>query len=145
MLTATKSTRIKLNSENKTKEFADTLSTKIKVGDVVFLYGEIGVGKTTFIKYLCQELGVDPSSVNSPTYAIVNEYETLGDQLIFHFDFYRIKDENEAYDMGYENYFYSNHYCFIEWPEKSFGIIPVNCIQISILKKNSERIFNFAL
>ena len=108
---------------------------------VIALYGEMSVGKTTFIKYLCQELGVELSSVNSPTYAIVNEYETRGDQLIFHFDFYRIKGESEAYDMGYENYFYSNHYCFIEWPEKIANLLPENLLRIHIESEGNMRIF----
>ena len=108
---------------------------------VIAFYGEMSAGKTTFIKYLCQELGVDPSTVNSPTYSIINEYETRGDQLIFHFDFYRIKDENEAYDMGYENYFYSNHYCFIEWPEKIANLLPENLLRIHIKSEANMRIF----
>jgi tRNA threonylcarbamoyladenosine biosynthesis protein TsaE len=108
---------------------------------VIAFYGDMSAGKTTFIKYLCQELGVDPSSVNSPTYAIVNEYETRDDQLVFHFDFYRIKDENEAYDMGYENYFYSNHYCFIEWPEKITNLLPENLLRIHIESEANMRIF----
>ena len=120
------------------------LASKITKGysnRVIAFYGDMSVGKTTFIKYLCQELGVDPSFVNSPTYAIVNEYETLGDQLVFHFDFYRIKDENEAYDMGYENYFYSNHYCFIEWPEKIANLLPENLLRIHIESEANKRIF----
>ena len=108
---------------------------------VIAFYGDMGVGKTTFIKYLCQELGVDPSFVNSPTYAIVNEYETPDDELIFHFDFYRIKDENEAYDLGYENYFYSNYYCFIEWPEKIANLLPDNLLRIHIKSEANMRIF----
>ena len=115
--------------------------TKAYSNRVIAFYGEMSAGKTTFIKYLCQELGVDPSKVNSPTYAIVNEYETQGDQLIFHFDFYRIKDENEAYDMGYENYFYSNHYCFIEWPEKIANLLPENLLRIHIESEANMRIF----
>ena len=79
--------------------------TKAYSNRIIAFYGDMSSGKTTFIKYLCQELGVDPSFVNSPTYAIVNEYEARGDKLIFHFDFFRIKDENEAYELGYENYF----------------------------------------
>ena len=115
--------------------------TKAYSNRVIAFYGEMSAGKTTFIKYLCQELGVDPTSVNSPTNAIVNEYETRGDQLIFHFDFYRIKDENEAYDMGYENYFYSNHYCFIEWPEKIANLLPENLLRIHIESEANMRIF----
>ncbi|MDG2165209.1 MAG: tRNA (adenosine(37)-N6)-threonylcarbamoyltransferase complex ATPase subunit type 1 TsaE [Flavobacteriales bacterium] len=115
--------------------------TKAYSNRVIAFYGEMSAGKTTFIKYLCQELGVDPSTVNSPTYSIINEYETRGDQLIFHFDFYRIKDENEAYDMGYENYFYSNHYCFIEWPEKIANLLPENLLRIHIKSEANMRIF----
>ena len=115
--------------------------TKAYSNRVIAFYGDMSAGKTTFIKYLCQELGVDPSSVNSPTYAIVNEYETRDDQLVFHFDFYRIKDENEAYDMGYENYFYSNHYCFIEWPEKIANLLPENLLRIHIESEANMRIF----
>ena len=115
--------------------------TKAYSNKVIAFYGDMSAGKTTFIKYLCQELGVDPSLVNSPTYAIVNEYEARGDQLIFHFDFYRIKDENEAYEMGYENYFYSNHYCFIEWPEKIANLLPENRLQIHIESEANMRIF----
>ena len=115
--------------------------TKMYSNRVIAFYGDISAGKTTFIKYLCQELGVDISSVNSPTYAIVNEYETRGNQLIFHFDFYRIKEENEAYDMGYENYFYSNHYCLIEWPEKIANLLPENLLQIHIESEANMRIF----
>ena len=115
--------------------------TKAYSNKVIAFYGNMSAGKTTFIKYLCHELGVDPSLVNSPTYAIVNEYEARGDQLIFHFDFYRIKDENEAFDMGYENYFYSNHYCFIEWPEKIANLLPENRLQIHIESEANMRIF----
>ena len=115
--------------------------TKAYSNRVIAFYGDMSAGKTTFIKYLCQELGVDQSFVNSPTYAIVNEYEARGDQLIFHFDFYRIKDENEAYELGYENYFYSNHYCFIEWPEKIANLLPENLLRIHIESEANMRIF----
>ncbi|KAA6306303.1 tRNA threonylcarbamoyladenosine biosynthesis protein TsaE, partial [termite gut metagenome] len=83
---------------------------------VFAFYGNMGVGKTTFIKVLCEELGVT-QIINSPTFAIVNEYrsEKTG-ELIYHFDFYRIKKFEEVYDMGYEDYFYSSALCFIEWP-----------------------------
>ena len=106
--------------------------------------GNLGAGKTTFIKVLCDQLNVI-DKVSSPTFSIINEYRTRDQKPIYHFDFYRIKNYSEALDLGCEEYINNQCYCFIEWPEKSFGIIPVNCIQISILKKNSERIFNFAL
>ena len=128
---------------NSIEELPDLAAKIIKAysNKVIAFYGEMSAGKTTFIKYLCQELGVDPSLVNSPTYAIVNEYEARGDKLIFHFDFYRIKDENEVYDMGYENYFYSNHYCFIEWPEKIANLLPENLLRIHIESEANMRIF----
>ena len=132
--------RVIINSIEELPALASKIA-KVYSNRVIAFYGDMSAGKTTFIKYLCQELGVDPSCVNSPTYAIVNEYEARGDQMIFHFDFYRIKDENEAYDMGYENYFYSNHYCFIEWPEKIANLLPENLLKINIESEANKRIF----
>ncbi|MBN2742861.1 tRNA threonylcarbamoyladenosine biosynthesis protein TsaE [Breznakibacter xylanolyticus] len=85
--------------------------------------GDMGVGKTTFIKALCHELGVT-DVVNSPSFAIVNEYETAHHNIIYHFDFYRLKNMDEAYDMGYEDYLYSGNYCFLEWPDKIESLLP---------------------
>ena len=132
--------RVIINSIEELPALASKI-VKVYSNRVIAFYGDMSAGKTTFIKYLCQELGVDTSFVNSPTYAIVNEYEARGDQMIFHFDFYRIKDENEAYDMGYENYFYSNHYCFIEWPEKIANLLPENLLKINIESEANMRIF----
>ena len=132
--------RVIINSIEELPDLAARI-TKAYSNRVIAFYGDMSAGKTTFIKYLCQELGVDPSFVNSPTYAIVNEYEARGNQMIFHFDFYRINDENEAYDMGYENYFYSNHYCFIEWPEKIANLLPENLLKINIECEAKMRIF----
>ena len=106
--------------------------------------GDLGAGKTTFIKALCDKLNV-VDKVSSPTFSIVNEYRTIDRQSIYHFDFYRINNLSEALDLGCEEYMDNQNYCFIEWPEKSFGVIPDNCIQVSILKRNSERIFNFVV
>lgn len=95
-------------------------------------YGKMGAGKTTFIKSICKELGVnDP--VNSPTFAIVNEYlaEKSGEP-IYHFDFYRIKNLSEAYDMGAEDYFYSGNLCLIEWPEMIEKILPEEAVEVRI-------------
>ncbi len=85
--------------------------------------GEMGVGKTTFIKALCDALGVN-DTVNSPSFAIINEYETGSGDKIYHFDFYRLKTIDEAYDMGYEDYLYSDNYCFMEWPDKIEPLLP---------------------
>ena len=82
---------------------------------VFALYGSMGAGKTTFTKAICQVLGVE-DSISSPTFAIVNEYRSASGELIYHFDFYRIRKLEEVYDMGYEDYFYSGALCFVEWP-----------------------------
>ena len=89
---------------------------------IFLFYGDMGAGKTTFIKSLCECLGAK-ENVTSPTFSIVNEYQ--GDTAkIYHFDFYRLKKQDEALDMGYEEYFYSGDHCFIEWPEKIAGLLP---------------------
>ena len=89
---------------------------------IFLFYGEMGAGKTTLIKALCQQLGIN-GQVSSPTFAIVNEY-SAGQDKVFHFDFYRLKNETEALDMGYEEYFFSGRYCFVEWPEKIPNLLP---------------------
>jgi len=83
---------------------------------LVAFYGQMGAGKTTLIKQICAQLGV-MQEVSSPTFALVNEYETNNQQIVYHFDFYRIKNLEEVYDIGYEDYFYSNNLCLMEWPE----------------------------
>ncbi len=86
-------------------------------------YGNMGVGKTTFIKEICRQLGVN-QVVTSPTFALINEYTTIDHQIVYHFDFYRINKVEELFDFGYEDYLYSSNYCFIEWPEKAEEILP---------------------
>ena len=93
------------------REFIDNMGNR----KVFAFYGKMGAGKTTFIKAVCEELGVE-DVITSPTFAIINEYSGK-DDTIYHFDFYRIKKLEEVYDMGYEDYFYSGALCFIEWPE----------------------------
>lgn len=99
-------------------------------GLVIAFYGKMGAGKTTFIKALCEELGVE-DVITSPTFAIVNEY-TVDSQSIYHFDFYRIKKIEEVYDMGYEDYFYSGNLCLIEWPELIEELLPENALRVTI-------------
>jgi len=97
---------------------------------IFLFYGQMGAGKTTFIKALCKGLGIiEP--VTSPTFSIVNEYSGSNAK-IYHFDFYRLKKQDEALDMGYEEYFYSNQYCFIEWPEKIPDLLPLHYIKVNI-------------
>ncbi|MBR7066100.1 MAG: tRNA (adenosine(37)-N6)-threonylcarbamoyltransferase complex ATPase subunit type 1 TsaE [Prevotella sp.] len=95
-------------------------------------YGNMGAGKTTFIKAICEELGVE-DVITSPTFAIVNEYRSdETSELIYHFDFYRIKKLEEVYDMGYEDYFYSGCLCFIEWPELIEDLLPEDAVRVQI-------------
>jgi tRNA threonylcarbamoyladenosine biosynthesis protein TsaE len=97
----------------------------------IFLFnGDMGAGTTTFIKSLCKYAGID-ENVTSPTFSIVNEYRSA-ETRIYHFDFYRLKKQEEALDMGYEEYFYSGNYCFIEWPEKIESLLPQHYIRIDI-------------
>jgi tRNA threonylcarbamoyladenosine biosynthesis protein TsaE len=104
-----------------------------------FFYGNMGAGKTTFIRAICKELGVT-ESVNSPTFAIVNEYTDREGKPIYHFDFYRIEKEEEAFDFGYEDYFFSGNLCFVEWPEKIENLIPNEGISVYIQEEeNGER------
>ncbi len=90
---------------------------------VILFHGEMGVGKTTLIKQLCENLGV-LEATSSPTFSLVNEYEIANNQLVYHFDFYRLKNEMEALDIGADDYFYSGNWCFIEWAEKIPNLIP---------------------
>ena len=109
------------------------------IGDhrVFAFYGKMGAGKTTFVKAICEELGVE-DVITSPTFAIVNEYQVMGNtqHLIYHFDFYRVKKLEEAYDMGYEEYFYSGALCFIEWPELIEDILPDDAVRVSISEQD---------
>lgn len=96
-----------------------------KPNKVILFHGEMGVGKTTLIKQLCKTLGVN-TTTSSPTFSLVNEYEITANQLVYHFDFYRLKNETEALDIGADDYFYSGNWCFIEWAEKIPNLIPDN-------------------
>lgn len=106
-----------------------------EMGDrkVFAFYGSMGAGKTTFVKAVCEELGVE-DVITSPTFAIINEYGGR-DGVIYHFDFYRIKKLEEVYDMGYEDYFYSGALCFIEWPELIEDLLPEDAVKVSITEK----------
>ncbi len=120
----------------------DTVAKKFvkEIGDrnVFAFYGQIGAGKTTFIKAICNVLGVT-ETITSPTFAIVNEYRKKDGNPIFHFDFYRIKNIEEAYDFGYEDYFYSGDLCFIEWPELVEPLLPENVVKVQIVVEENEQ------
>ena len=123
---------IKINSLADINEAAKQFIENMGDGKVFAFYGKMGAGKTTFIKAVCEELGVD-DVITSPTFAIVNEYlsATTGDS-IYHFDFYRIKKLEEVYDMGYEDYFYSGSLCFLEWPELIDDLLPEDATKVTI-------------
>ena len=130
-----------------------TIEDYLKAGEIILktfpdnkvfaFYGKMGVGKTTLIKAICSYLGVK-ALVNSPSFAIINEYKSASSESIFHMDYYRIKNIKEAFDIGYEDYIYSGSYCFIEWPEKIEELLPENIVNITIIENESgKRIINF--
>ena len=123
---------IKIQSLESIHEAAREFIAAMGDNTVFALYGKMGAGKTTFVKALCEELGVT-DVITSPTFAIVNEYRSdETGELIYHFDFYRIMKLSEVYDMGYEDYFYSGALCFIEWPELVEELLPGNAVKVTI-------------
>jgi tRNA threonylcarbamoyladenosine biosynthesis protein TsaE len=113
------------------KELPKITTEIIKTVDhkTLLFYGDMGVGKTTLIKELVKQLGSD-DVVSSPTFSLINEYHSRKGEQIFHFDFYRIEHEDEALDIGIEDYFYDNVWCFIEWPENIKNLLPLNAVEI---------------
>lgn len=135
---------LRIDSIETIREAAKHFVAALEESTVFAFYGKMGAGKTTFIKAVCEELGVE-DVITSPTFAIVNEYrsETSG-ELIYHFDFYRIKKIEEVYDMGYEDYFYSGALCFIEWPELIEELLPGDAVKVTIEEEeDGSRIVKF--
>ena len=126
------------------RETARDFITAIKgKGSCLAFYAPMGAGKTTFIKALCEELGVE-DVITSPTFAIVNEYTDGKGEPIYHFDFYRIKKLEEVYDMGYEDYFYNGGLCLIEWPELIEPLLPDDAVKVSIVEQaDGTRLITF--
>lgn len=104
----------------------------------LLFYGKMGVGKTTLIKEICKELGIDDVT-SSPTFSLVNEYHTHNGEIVYHFDFYRIEDEEEAYDIGIEDYFYSDAWCLIEWPENIQNLLPLKSTEIHLTQLDDQQ------
>ncbi|MCF2613391.1 tRNA (adenosine(37)-N6)-threonylcarbamoyltransferase complex ATPase subunit type 1 TsaE [Leyella stercorea] len=135
---------IRINSLADINEAAKTFVENMGDGKVFAFYGKMGAGKTTFVKAVCECLGVE-DVITSPTFAIVNEYTsaTTGDA-IYHFDFYRIKKLEEVYDMGYEDYFYGGSLCFLEWPELIEDLLPEDATKVTIEEtEDGSRVVKF--
>lgn len=129
---------IEVNHLSELDNLADTILKFAANRRIFALYGSMGAGKTTLIKSICHRLGVT-DEVNSPTFSIINEYTTPRFDPVYHFDFYRINKIEEAFDIGYENYFYSESMCFIEWPEKIKQLLPPNTVQITIVADDANQ------
>lgn len=112
---------------------------KNSTSKIILFHGDMGVGKTTLIKEICKTLGTE-DLISSPTFSIVNEYKTSNDETIFHFDFYRIDNEEEAYNIGVEDYFDSNHWCLIEWPSVVENLLPLENVNVYLtVLENGQR------
>ena len=129
-----------IKNESELDEIAKQLLKKYNLKIFLF-YGEMGVGKTRFIKSLCKGLDV-LDVVSSPTFSIVNHYLNKNNDFIYHFDFYRTNNKEEIFDIGYEEYIYSSSYCFIEWPEKIESLLPNNYIKIEMILDGNNRKIN---
>lgn len=126
---------IKINSLEEYPAAARSFIEAMDGSRIFAFYGNMGTGKTTLIKSICEEMGVQ-DTINSPTFAIVNEYENAECRTIYHFDFYRIKSLTEVYNMGYEEYLYSDAICFIEWPELIEELLPEETVRVQITEES---------
>ena len=131
--------KVEIHSIEQLPEVARKLLGEFPDDRFFAFFGKMGVGKTTLIKEICAELGVN-DNVCSPTFAIVNEYTDGAGEPVYHFDFYRMKSVAEAYDIGYEEYFYSGFYCFTEWTEKVEELLPERYVRVDIGEEDGNRI-----
>ncbi len=129
--------KIEIPSIDNIQEAARQFVSLMGKGKVFAFYGKMGAGKTTFIKAICKELGVE-DVITSPTFALVNEYTAGNGDPVYHFDFYRIKKIDEVYDMGYEDYFYSGALCLLEWPELVEELLPQETVSITITVSDND-------
>lgn len=132
---------LKASSLAELDEIAKRIIDCSKEKKVILFYGEMGAGKTTLIKIICKLLKVEDLT-SSPTFSLVNEYYSpLVEESVYHFDFYRVDEEEEAMDMGVEDYFYSDNYCLVEWPEKIPNLLPESYVTVRIEQQAEERIY----
>ena len=127
-----------INNENELDFISKEIIEKFK-SKVFLFYGEMGVGKTAFIKSICKHLNVI-DVVSSPTFSIVNQYVNDQDEFMYHFDFYRTNNKNEIFDIGYEEYLFSDSFCFIEWPERLDNLLPNKYLEIKMKLRDGNRI-----
>ena len=127
-----------INNENELDFISKEIIEKFK-SKVFLFYGEMGVGKTAFIKSICNHLNVI-DVVSSPTFSIVNQYVNDQDEFMYHFDFYRTNNKNEIFDIGYEEYLFSDSFCFIEWPERLENLLPNKYLEIKMKLKDGNRV-----
>jgi tRNA threonylcarbamoyladenosine biosynthesis protein TsaE len=130
--------KAEIDSLNEINHIADKFLEAHPADRIFAFYGQMGAGKTTFIKALCEQLHV-VDYVTSPTFALVNEYQTADSKSVFHLDFYRIKNIQEAFDIGYEEYFSSGEYCFIEWPELIETLLPSVAVKVYIRETGNKK------
>lgn len=128
-----------MDSSDQVDQVAGEILKLAEKNTIFAFYGEMGAGKTTLIRSICRLLGTT-TPVSSPTFSIVNEYQTSVQDQIYHFDFYRINSQQEVFDLGYENYFFSGHLCFIEWPERIEPLLDFKHVKIRINLKDKKRI-----
>lgn len=130
-------------SESELPKLAGELINGYESIRVFVFHGNLGAGKTTFIKQICAVLGVE-GAMSSPSFSIVNEYQTNKGEPVYHVDCYRMKDESEAWDIGLDEILDSGAYCFIEWPDKIDNLLPENYVRVSITQEENQRIFKFS-
>jgi len=134
--------RLVVGSEKELDQAAEEIINFAEGRKIWLFYGDMGSGKTTLIKAISKVFGVE-DMVQSPTFSIVNEYRNLDDDIYYHFDFYRIKNETEALDVGVDEYFYSGKLCFVEWPQKISNLIPEQYLSINIdVQSETSRVIN---
>ncbi len=134
----------KVNSIDQLPDLASEVIEKFSEYKVFIFHGQLGAGKTTFIKQLCRHLGVE-DNMSSPTFGLVNEYLLSNGDSIYHLDCYRLEDESEAWDIGLEEILDGRQYCFIEWPDKILNLLPENYVRVEITLEEAQRTFNFTV